>query len=89
MKYQLRNIIHVIQVGLVTALEVCKCKNFGSTKIHHVTLELELTAAPHKNMYTKHSKAEFEQKVKRNTKKIAEGASARRNSYTQMHQKNP
>ena len=27
-------------------------------------LQLELTAAPHKNMYTKHSKAEFEQKVK-------------------------
>ena len=41
-------------------------------------LQLELTAAPHKNMYTKHSKAE--QKVKRNTKKIAEGASARRNA---------
>ena len=27
-------------------------------------LQLELTAAPHKNVYTKHSRAEFEQKVK-------------------------
>ena len=89
MKYQVRNIIHVIQVGQVTALEVCKCKKLwqheNSSRNTTKALQLELTAAPHKNMYTKHSKAEFE----RNTKKIAEGASARRNSYTQMHQKNP
>ena len=46
-------------------------------------LQLELTAAPHKNMYTKHSKAE-QKEQKETLKKLLRGR-----LRDEMHQKNP